>query len=866
MSHRILKILGIITILVLLTCVAQASDWPMFHHDFRHTGSTTEKVSDDLKLLWSYKTGGGVGSSPAVVDGKVFVGSYDNKIYCLDADDGSYILSYKTGDGVSSSPAVADGKIFVGSTDGRIYCLDEDGCVIWSYETRDSFGSSPVVVNGKVFVGGSGNIHGKIYCLNENTGKLIWRYTTGTWGYVSSSPAVANGKVFVGSMDNKIYCLNENTGELIWSYETGDSVYGDPAVVNGKVFVGSDKIYCLDENTGEFIWSYKAGDSVGSSLAVADGKVFVGSKNNKIYCLDENNGDLIWSYKTGDSVSSSPAVADGKVYVGSNDNKIYCLDENTGNLIWSYQTGGRVYSSPAVANGKVFVGSGDHKIYCFGVKSTPTPTVAPTAKPTAVPTAKPTAAPTAKPTAAPATPRPAPATAYPTPAPIAYPTPVPTLNLQISVTPNPVEAGKTVTVRVKSNGWGVEGANVYYVKSIYGIKTGRDVVVNGKYIGITSEGGWLSYTFDNSGVYAIGVTYNRLYNPSIEHLTVTTPTATPTPPPVARPTPRPTPTPISIPVATPTPPPVLPISPEYLYIIPIALFLILLYLIFYARGKKKKPSPSPDQKEEQISPPISESITIERAIYDPCKRDFVKRALPRMKEWVNRYDPGAYWFAISIQNNADKTIEEWGVELETSSALKVEKAIIEGMEYKIELRETHPEPYKNTYAIGVPKEYGVVIPKGGAQRVYFKLHTEKPKTTYKISGVFKSEITGDVPIRAKEFKYLCDAGVSPEAVKAELKKTFSEKDAARLANTFRVVQEIRSSYCNTDTTAREINKEFDLLKIYLTEREFLDEIGGIQRKINAELREDERLDEKHVEEVKNFCEKFTEMWIARFLR
>lgn len=35
------------------------------------------------------------------------------------------------------------------------------------------------------------------------------------------------------------------------------------------------------------------------------------------------------------------------------------------------------------------------------------------------------------------------------------------------------------------------------------------------------------------------------------------------------------------------------------------------------------------------------------------------------------------------------------------------------------------------------------------------------------------------------------AGVSPEAVKIELKKTFSEKDAARLANTFRVVQEIR---------------------------------------------------------------------------
>ena len=261
-----------------------------------------------------------------------------------------------------------------------------------------------------------------------------------------------------------------------------------------------------------------------------------------------------------------------------------------------------------------------------------------------------------------------------------------------------------------------------------------------------------------------------------------------------------------------------------------------------------------EYKKEQIE------IIIERAIYDPCKRDFVEGRLPRMKEWINRYDPGAYWFAVSIQNNTDKAIEEWGVDLEFSSALKIKEAKIEGIEIEI----PH-EAHLGLFKISVPKEYGIVIPKGGAQRVYFKLRADKPKTTYEISGVFKS-IVGEVPIRAKEFKYLCDTGVSPEAVKAELNKTFSEKDAARLANTFRVAQEIRSSYCNTDTKAREINKEFDLLKMYLTEREFLTEIENIQRKIKAELREDERLDERHVEAIKDFCEKFTEMWIARFLR
>jgi len=38
---------------------------------------------------------------------------------------------------------------------------------------------------------------------------------------------------------------------------------------------------------------------------------------------------------------------------------------------------------------------------------------------------------------------------------------------------------------------------------------------------------------------------------------------------------------------------------------------------------------------------IKHATTIERAIYDPCKRDFIEGRLPRMKEWINRYDPGA---------------------------------------------------------------------------------------------------------------------------------------------------------------------------------------------------------------------------------
>jgi len=74
--------------------------------------------------VWNYTTGGWVcGSSPAVVDGKVYVGSWDNNVYCLNALTGAKIWSYATGDSVFPSPAVADGMVFVGSMDGKVYAF-----------------------------------------------------------------------------------------------------------------------------------------------------------------------------------------------------------------------------------------------------------------------------------------------------------------------------------------------------------------------------------------------------------------------------------------------------------------------------------------------------------------------------------------------------------------------------------------------------------------------------------------------------------------------------------------------------------------------------------------------------------------------
>jgi len=357
-----------------------SESWLMFRHDPRHTGASTSKAPDDNKttggLLWTKQTGGAVESSPAVANGRVFIGSNDGYVYAFNETTGVELWKTKVGNLVSSSPAVADGKVFAGAMNGTVCALDEtNGNVIWSNATlggvAEGVYSSPTVVENKVFVG---SMNRTVYVFNGTTGHRLWIQTIeDNQGNIKSSPAVAYGKVFVGCLDLRVYALGEITGEHIWNFTTGGMIVSSPAVANETVLIGSSNgwIYSLNASSGAHIWNYTTGGAVRSSPAVADGKIFVGSDDGNVYALDQYTGTHIWNYTTGGAVRSSPAVADGKIFVGSDDWRLYALNKTTGSLMWSYRTNGRIRSSPAVADGIVFVGSYDKNVYAFGPNTAP---------------------------------------------------------------------------------------------------------------------------------------------------------------------------------------------------------------------------------------------------------------------------------------------------------------------------------------------------------------------------------------------------------------------------------------------------------------------------------------------------------------
>lgn len=355
-----------------------ATNGSMFGFDPQHTHANPYEAILSVQNIaavqsvWVASLGSPVYfSSPTLVNGVVYIGTNNGKVYAFDAISSKLkwvVEAGTTGAAIVSSPAVADGIVYIGSKDSYIYAFDAiTGHQKWIAQTGGPIFSSPTVVNGVVYIG---SYDYKLHAFNARTGQPKWAAPTGA-AITYSSPAVSNGMVYVGSNDKKLHAFDAATGIQKWVAQTRGLINSSPTVINNTVYIGSDdqNVYALNAITGQRKWTAPTGNHVFSSPAVANGVVYVGSFDGKLYAFDMATGQPKWVSSVGDIIEASPIVANGLVYVGSWDHKAYAFDASTGQKKWVVQTGNKIYSSLLVANGVVYTGSSDGKLYAFALAS-----------------------------------------------------------------------------------------------------------------------------------------------------------------------------------------------------------------------------------------------------------------------------------------------------------------------------------------------------------------------------------------------------------------------------------------------------------------------------------------------------------------
>jgi outer membrane protein assembly factor BamB len=160
-------------------------------------------VAVDLKSgrrRWAFETIGWIYGVPTVADGKVFFGSQDTKLYCLDKLRKRPLWSFPTTSRIEAGVAFKNGSVFCATCDGAIYRVNaETGNEIWSYRTprceaSSAIYSAPLCTDGAVYFG---SFDGHIYCLNIDDGSLVWRFAPVPGAEITSTPLTDGRRVVV---------------------------------------------------------------------------------------------------------------------------------------------------------------------------------------------------------------------------------------------------------------------------------------------------------------------------------------------------------------------------------------------------------------------------------------------------------------------------------------------------------------------------------------------------------------------------------------------------------------------------------------------------------------------------------------------
>ncbi len=371
---------------------AAGGDWPTYLHDLQRTGAGSDTILSpanvgQLTKSWSFKTGGVIASSPTVVGGTVYVGSWDGYEYALDAATGAMkwktylgVTQVPTCDppslGISSAAAVQNGVVYVGGGDSYWYALDAtSGAILWKVFTGDNSGasghynwSSPLIYNGYAYIGVASLgdcplVQGQLLQVSLSTHQVVNTFNavpagqTGGGIWVSPSIDTTTNTIYVATgtqstpfqpYSQAVVSLNASTLAVKDSWKLPES-----EVANNSDFSGTPILF---------------NDAAGNPLVAAlnnDGSVFAFNRTNLA-------GGPIWqdqivSDGTNAGTVSSGAFANGRLYEAGGNTSINgvgykgavrALDPATGKYLWQHGAPDVVVPALAYSNGLVIDGAG----------------------------------------------------------------------------------------------------------------------------------------------------------------------------------------------------------------------------------------------------------------------------------------------------------------------------------------------------------------------------------------------------------------------------------------------------------------------------------------------------------------------------
>jgi polyvinyl alcohol dehydrogenase (cytochrome) len=328
-----------------------ATDWNGWGQDLGNSryqpnpGLATSDVPK-LKVKWAFGFPGDTSAQgqPAVVGGRVFVGSVSGNLYSLDASTGCIYWTYKAGATIRTAIRIekVGGRFvaFLGDVKANAHAVDaETGKLLWKVKIDDHpvarIVGAPTFYNGRLYVPISSieeasamgpsyeccKFRGSVAALDGESGKVLWKSFT-----VLDPP-----KPFkTSSTGAQLY---GPAGAAVWSSPTIDPKRKLVYAATGDSYTDadfntSDAVLAFDLDTGKLVWS--------SQVLAKDNFTMACGQAGKANCPETKGPD----YDFGTSPALRSIGGRQLLVIGQKSGILWALDpDDRGKVVWQARVG-----------------------------------------------------------------------------------------------------------------------------------------------------------------------------------------------------------------------------------------------------------------------------------------------------------------------------------------------------------------------------------------------------------------------------------------------------------------------------------------------------------------------------------------------
>jgi outer membrane protein assembly factor BamB len=311
------------------------------------SGLVTALDAETGATLWSRQFGSNNNPpyQPGVNDKYIAIANGTN-VFVADSQTGEILYDSPLASLPGAGPAVSDEVVHIPLADGFLeshYLRQPEERVsraMYRFRSIGELAVQPIVLGSTI---AWPSMRGYLYVGDANRNAV--RYRLECRDEIRAKPAFGAGnRILVGSVDGNLYCLQERSGNLDWRFTTGEPIIESPFVIDNDVFVVNEYggLFSIDLATGQERWWTP---NITRVVAASPTRVYGIGDLGRVYVLDRATGGLVGTVPLlGDNVSFVNTFTD-RIYLATKGGRVVGLRETA--AIYPVIHAGDVAAAPA---------------------------------------------------------------------------------------------------------------------------------------------------------------------------------------------------------------------------------------------------------------------------------------------------------------------------------------------------------------------------------------------------------------------------------------------------------------------------------------------------------------------------------------